>query len=215
MRPFSSAKISRAFLLNHSFSAGGRLLSGSLSVSTTFLIRVPRLPNILPTLRTDRGYAERSRRSRVWDPESPVYAGGVGEGHPTSPNAASPRSCDAASPRSCNAGWNEGKERGGTFTIAFPGEMDSTRNRKRKTRNRWRGVAADADRPVEMDWKEVTGRFRGFQVGWERDQPFTFSFCFRKDSPFLRSILEYLGPNLLDVYKLYVQRYWSFQRNTA
>lgn len=114
-----------------------------------------------PSVCTDRGYAERSRRSRVWDPESPVYAKEDSKGH----HSANPRPRDAASPRPYNVGWNEGKERSGTLTTTSPGEGYSTRDRNHKTRNRRKRLAADADHPLEMDWKEVTRNFRGFS-GW-------------------------------------------------
>lgn len=79
----------------------------------------------------------------MWDPESVLYAEGAGEDH-------------AASPRSCHGGWNEGGERGSTFVMSFPGARDNSRDSRCEKRNRRQCVAADADHPVEMDWKEVT-----------------------------------------------------------
>ena len=113
-----------------------------------------------------RGYAERSRRARVWDPSSAVYAEGASERH-------------AASPASCNVESNEERDRGGTFAI--PGARASTRDCQREKRNRRNCVGADADHPVEMDWKEVKRIFRGFQADWVRPPVFIPS-CFRNVS---------------------------------
>ena len=139
---------------------------------------MPHLLRCHPTLCADRGYAERSRRARAWDPESAVYAKGASTDH-------------AASPESCNVEWNGGRERGDTFMMACPGARDDARDHRSEKRNRHKCVAADEGHPVEMDWKEVTRRFGGLQADWVKPTFFFFfgivSLCFIVLSNTLRS----------------------------
>lgn len=88
----------------------------------------------------------------MWDPSSAVYAEGASEYR-------------AASPASCNVN-DERRDRGGGVVMAFPGARANTRDCQREKGNRRKYVGADADQPVEMDWKEVMKVFRGFQADW-------------------------------------------------
>lgn len=86
-----------------------------------------------------RGYAERSRMARTWDPGSIFHSEGAGRRH-------------VADPKVSKKDWNGRKTwDGAMFPRGFCGP-GSSNLQKRHRRNR---PSLDAHHPVEMDWNEV------------------------------------------------------------
>lgn len=99
------------------------------------LLAVWRFPPVLSRANGFRGYAERSRREKTWDPGSTFYAEGASKHH-------------VSGPRLCNM-----RRKGGRGSGANGAPSVDTATKRKHQRDR-RRVSADTH-PVDMDWAKV------------------------------------------------------------